>query len=499
LLAEDQIARLKAELVAKDAVIAEQATVIAAQAERIDQLTAQVARLIEQVAVLTERLGQTSRNSSKPPSSDGPGAGSKSGQAGKAGKRTSRKKSKRKPGGQRGHKGHHRELLPEDEVNTFKDHYPAQCENCWASLPERPDPNATRHQVTEVPPIKPHTTEHRCHSVTCTCGYTTRGKLGPEVSSSPFGPRLMSMVCLLTGVYHLSRRKTVTLLSDIVGVRISVGAVSAVEARVSEAVEPAVEEAWTRALDAGVKHTDGTTWLQAGVTMSLWTIATSMVTVFKIVASGSKKTLQPLYGALKGILVSDRDSSLTFWSMQRRQVCWAHLLRKFVSFSERDGPAGDIGRELLDYTGLVFEYWHAYKDGTLTKATFQKWMKPVRDGFERALRRAQAADIRRLSGSCTNILAHKLALWTFTEHAGVEPTNNHAERELRAFVLWRKRSFGSRSTRGNLFAERIMTIAHTARKQDRHVLDFLTDTCSARAQRSAAPSLFGGCLDLTRA
>ena len=73
--------------------------------------------------------------------------------------------------------------------------------------------------------------------------------------------------------------------------------------------------------------------------------------------SQTQKRLLPLYGALEGIMVSDRDSALTFWAMERRQICWAHLLRKFVSFSERDGPAGDIGRELLDYTGLVFEYW----------------------------------------------------------------------------------------------------------------------------------------------
>ena len=487
MLSQDLIAQLKAELVAKDAVIAEQAAVIAAQAEEIERLTQQVAYLLAQVAVLTEKLGQTSRNSSKPPSSDPPGHGA-GGQG--AGRRRQGKKRKRKRGGQPGHKGSHRDLLPENEVDAFKDHYPAQCESCWASLPETPDPRARRFQVTEVPPIKPHTTEHRCHSVTCTCGYTTRGNFGPEVPSSPFGPRLMSLVALLTGVYHVSRRNTVALLSDMLGVRISLGAVSNVEARVSAALEPAVDEAWSRAGDAPVKHTDGTSWLQAGVSMSLWTIATSMVTVFKVVKSGSKKMLEPLYGALGGILVSDRDASLTFWAMERRQICWSHLLRRFVSFSERDGPAGDIGRELLDYTGLVFDYWHAHKRGDLTKATFVAWMRPVRAGFEAAMERAANADIARLSGSCANILMHKRALWTFTDHEGVELTNNHAERELRAFVLWRKRSFGTQSERGNLYAERVMTVAHTARKQKRAVLGFLTDCCRAHADDTDAPSLF---------
>jgi hypothetical protein len=82
------------------------------------------------------------------------------------------------------------------------------------------------------------------------------------------------------------------------------------------------------------------------------------------------------------------------------------------------------------------------------------------------------------------------ALWTFLEREGVEPTNNHAERELRAFVLWRRRSFGSQSKRGDLFATRMMTIAHTARKQGRDVLAFLAACCAPRPNGAPAPSLF---------
>jgi transposase len=131
-------------------------------------------------------------------------------------------------------------------------------------------------------------------------------------------------VALLTGVYHLSRRRAVELLSDLVGVRISLGAVSTVEQRVSEAVVPAVEEAHDHVVRAAVKHTDGTTWLQAGAMLSLWTIATACATVFKIVRNGRAETLRPLYGKLRGILISDRATALNFWAMDRRQICWAH-------------------------------------------------------------------------------------------------------------------------------------------------------------------------------
>jgi transposase len=452
--------------------------------QQIGELLEQVAALTQRVAELTEQLGRNSRNSHLPPSSDPPGT------AGKGGGQ--RPKSDRPRGGQRGHRGSRRELVAADKVDDVVDLYPAECENCWAALPEQPDPAAKRYQWIEVPPLRPYVKETRRHAVTCPCcGHKTRAAYSEqEIPSSPFGPRLMSMIALLTGVYHVSRRRAAKLLSDLVDVPISLGAVSSVEARVSEAVESAVAEAWRRVEGAPVKHTDGTTWLKAGAVLALWTIASTAATVFKIVADGSRATLAPLYGALRGILVSDRATALSFWAIERRQICWAHLLRKFVSFSERAGPSAELGRQLLDYTGLLFDYWHDYKAGKLDRATFRAWMAPVRAQVEALLARAVASGIARLAGSCANILEHRAALWTFVEVDGVEPTNNHAERELRAFVLWRKRCFGTQSERGNLFAERLMTVAHTARKQRKDVLAFLTACCQAQLDGTRAPSLF---------
>ena len=87
------------------------------------------------------------------------------------------------------------------------------------------------------------------------------------------------------------------------------------------------------------------------------------------------------------------------------------------------------------------------------------------------------------------MLAHRDALWTFVSHEGVEPTNNHAELELRDFVLWRRRSFGTRSERGDRFAERVMTVVRTARKQGLDVLDFLVRSITASIDNATAPTL----------
>lgn len=469
----ERIAELEAEVAAKD--------------RRIAELEQQVVSLKQQVAQLAEQLGRNSSNSHLPPSSDSP-------EERRRRRNKAKKEKQRKRGGQQGHAGAHRELLPPEKVTKFVDLFPAECESCWKPLPRTPDVAATRHQQTEVPPIEPHTTEWRRHQVTCPCcGYKTRAAYDASViPSSPFGPRLMAIMALMTGVYHLGRRKAVDLLADVVGVRVSLGALSAVEARVSDAVQPCVDQAWQRVRDARVKHTDGTSWSQAGVTMALWTIAAAGVTVFKIVADSAKKTLRPLYGALFGILVSDRAKALNFWVMAQRQICWAHLLRKFIAFSERAGPSAAFGQQLLEYTGLLFDYWHDFQRGKLDRPTFVAWMTPLRQQVEALLAQAVAADVAGLSGSCADILQHRAALWTFVEQSGVEPTNNHAEREIRAFVLWRKRSFGAQSVRGNRFAENLMTVAHTARKQKRNVLTLLTECCRAARNGGTPPSLFDG-------
>jgi transposase len=459
---------------------------IAERDRRIAELEQQVAELTKRVAELTEQLGRNSSNSHKPPSSDSPE------ERRRRKNKAKKERQQRKRGGQQGHVGAHRDLVPPDKVSKFVDLFPAECENCWKALPKVVDPSATRYQQTEVPPIVPHTTEWRRHRVTCPCcGYKTRAAYDANViPASPFGPRLMAIMALMTGVYNLGRRRAVDMLADIVGVRVSLGALSTVEARVSKAVQPCVDEAWQRVRDAPVKHTDGTSWSQAGVTMALWTIAAAGVTVFKIVADSAKNTLRPLYGALVGVLVSDRAKALNFWAMAQRQICWAHLLRKFIAFSERAGPSAAFGQQLLDYTGLLFDYWHDYKHGKLDRATFLAWMTPLRQQVEALLAQAVASDVAGLSGSCADILEHRAALWLFVEQDGVEPTNNHAEREIRAFVLWRKRSFGTQSTRGNRFAENLMTVAHTARKQKRNVLALLAECCLAVRDRRSPPSLF---------
>jgi transposase len=467
-----RIAALEAALAERDAKIAEQ--------------DARIAALTEQIELLTELLNRNSKNSHLPPSSDGPGSGSLGGRAAR-----NKRKAERKRGGQKGHRGSHRELLPADRVDTFEDLFPQVCLGCARSVPRVIDAAACRYQQLDLREHRPHLTEWRRHEVQCEhCGHCTRAAYdSTKIPNSAFGPCLTATVALLTGAYHLSRRKTQKLLSELFGIAVSLGAISAMEKRASEALATAHDEALHEVQYAKVKHSDATTWTRAGKLMSLWTMASAAATVYRIFADGCRETVLPMFGPRRGFLVSDRATVFGFWAMALRQVCHAHLLRKYVAFSERDGPAGAIGRELLELTSLLFEYWHGFKEGHLTRQELLFWMRPIQRDVERALERGAAADIDRLSGSCADILAHRQALWTFVEHDGVEPTNNHGELELRDFVLWRKRSFGSQSERGERFAERVMTVVRTTRKQGKGVLDFLIRTVTAHAHGTPAPRL----------
>lgn len=388
---------LKLKLAAAEArAVAVEARAVAAEA-RADAAEARIAALEKQVAELLEKLNRNSKNSNKPPSTESPAERLQRRAREQAReKQRTKDEEKKKRGGQPGHDGAQRALLPADQVEDVVDHRPVECENCWSPLPTIDDKDAQRSQTWERPPIRPEVIEHRFHAVRCPCcAHTTAAAFVPP---PVFGPRVHAIVATLTGSYHLSRRKTAALLSDLMGLTISLGAVSDIEARVSKSLEHAVAEAWERVSGDEVKHSDGTSWYQSGVLVALWTVATMAATVFKIVASGDGKTLQLLLGDA-GTLVSDRASALKFWAMHRRQICWAHLLRKFIWFSEQSGKSKALGTDLLDYVKLMFEYWHQVKQGTLTRERFQQLMVPMRAAVEDLLqkgRRRQGRGLVRL-------------------------------------------------------------------------------------------------------
>jgi len=445
----------------------------------IRALEARVATLEGMMEAVQEQLTQTSRNSSRPPSSDPPQH-----------ERPRRPRSQRRRGGQPGHPGHTRTLIPVDEVDEVVVLKPEQCTHCQAPL-LGDDPTPWRHQVIEIPPMKPVVTEYQWHQLVCaTCGEVTRAPWPEGVPSGTYGPRVQATVALCTGSYRLSKRTTHQVMDEVFGVPMSVGTISPLEQATTAAVATPVEEARTYVHEQAVAHLDETSWRQGGKRAWLWVAVTSWVTVFVVRMSRGGHVARELLGEqFAGILVTDRYSAYNWYPVRWRQLCWAHLLRDFEAMRGRGGRSEEIGDALLAQAHQMFTWWHRVRQGTLKRSTFRSYMTPLRREVERLLEAGSRCGVSKTAGTCRDILQRREALWTFVQVEGVEPTNNTAERSIRPGVLWRKGSFGTQSEEGSRFVESMMTVVSTLKQQQRNVLEYLTAACEAALRGEAAPSL----------
>lgn len=442
-------------------------------------LEARVAALETTVQELLERLQQDSRTSSRPPSSDPPDR-----------QRARRQPSGRHPGGQPGHQGQTRTLVPVEDVDVVIPLKPEECARCQQPLMED-DPQPQRHQVFEIPAIKPVVTEYQLHQLVCPlCGETTRAAWPEGVPTGMYGPRVQATVALCTGAYRLSKRTTQQLLQDFFGVAMSLGTLSTLETATAQAVAGPVEEARAYVQKQASAHLDETGWREGGQRAWLWVAVTTWVTVFLVRLSRGGKVARDLLGeAFDGILITDRLSAYTWYPVRWRQLCWAHLLRDIEAMSGRGGRSKEIGEALRDQAHQMFHWWHRVRDGTLKRSSFRNYMTPVRQEVERLLEAGSTCGVAKTEGVCREILKLRQALWTFVHLEGVEPTNNAAERALRPGVLWRKGSFGTHSAQGSRFVEAMMTVVATLKQQHRKPLDYLTAACEAALRDETAPSL----------
>jgi transposase len=467
-----------------------------AQQQEIEQLRSQLTALATELASLRERIGRSSRNSSKPPSSDGPGF--------KPPER--RKGSGRKRGGQPGHPGSGPELLPIERVDEVVEHHPDACRRCGTLLHgEGPDP--LRHQLIEIPPITPVVTEHRLHRLICPCCSTsTCATLPADVEISPYGPRLSALVGLLGSAFPLSVSKTQALLDQLLGVEISRGAIARVRQRLSRALaEPMAEalEAARRQPVAYVDETGAPTGNADGNNPTgkrgwQWVMVTPVVTVFLQGLSRSAAAATELLGpGFGGIVVSDRFSAYNHLPSQQRQLCWAHLIRDLTAIGERSGANAVFGAQLLELQHQLFEQWHLYKGGTIDWLALQQECRPIRLAFEATLQQVVELGIQRgertpwasTVRTCQKLLTVADALWTFLETEGIEPTNNAAERALRPAVIQRKVSHGVQSRQGGICRSRLLTVTTSLRQQGRDVWTFLEQAWIAHHRGGVMPSL----------
>ncbi len=448
--------------------------VIGRLAAQVDGLGAQVNDLQALVALLQERLKLDSTNSSKPPSSDGPGRG---------GNRAQRRASERARGAQKGHKGTSRAMLDESQVDQIIDCRPPDVCDCGASVLAGSEP--LRHQVFDVPPVRALVNEYRLYAGCCTgCGKKHRAPLPAGVPTGQIGPRALALIGSLGTHYHLTQFKVRDLLAQLTGVDFSVGAISQAHGKLAQALAAPVHEAISSLAAAPILYMDETRYPREGTNGNwVWGTVSPTLAVYSLLPSRARYVIDSLIGAKpQAIVVSDRYAAYAHIAAEQRQVCWSHLIRDFIRISERSGQPGRIGASLLGSAYVLFRWRTAGKSA----AQFE----PLQRRIERALIRGRDQTIcSRTAGTCANLLRSLPSLWTFLRNPRVEPTNNDAERALRTIVIKRKISGPTRSRRGDEFIARAFTAHESCRRQGRDLWDFLHQAVTAWIDKTAPPSL----------
>ena len=171
-----------------------------------------------------------------------------------------------------------------------------------------------------------------------------------------------------------------------------------------------------------------------------------------------------------------------------RQFRLAHLVRGFCGFAERGGVGGTIGEQLLERAAIIFRMWHRIRDGTLTRRTLRRRMKPLERSVGRLLRKAAVCGDAKIEGMAKEILRHEPALFTLSTRTALNPRAITPKGRCNA-VIWRKISFGTDSERASRFVERILTVTATLKQQHRHALSFLTAACEATLHGRQPPLL----------
>lgn len=200
--------------------------------------------------------------------------------------------------------------------------------------------------------------------------------------------------------------------------------------------------------------------------------------------SRGKGAANGLLDDFDGILVTDQHGAYNDYPVEKRQLCWAHLLRKFKKISERVGRAGVLGKQLWRLSRLMVHFykrWRSshYSDGCFY-ARMSRFKQRIHTLFCLGLEIVPTDPEQKASktaNQCRRLLSDEPMLWTFLTDPAIPLTNNEAERAIRPYVIWRKTSFFSQSARGDQFRPVILTITETCKRLGVAVYSLLRAAC----------------------
>ena len=428
---------------------------------------------LDRIAELEAKIGRNSRNSSKPPSTDQ--------------KSDTPEDSRTKP--KKSRPGISRTPYPPERVDHHVDCTLDSCPCCNSTdLSESKLPPYVLQQV-DLPPVQAIVTQFNCLRYLCKhCGHSSMGNLPPGTLHSSFGPKLMALLATLTGRFHMAKREAKLLIRDLYGIELSEGSVVNVEERAANALDPVYERIHHFVVQKAIaRYMDETSWRNSGKRRYVWLATSPLAAYYRIDPCRSQEAFFKVVGTHLSVpSVTDRYGVYNALDGPH-QYCLAHLIRDFHSFAEEGGDSGQaalkIEKELRRACGIQA----AWRKGEISSGQRKSRLSNSRRRLDGAFTDAMAFGSDKLSELCMRLEDEFEHLWVFASTDGVEPTNNMAERDLRKLVLWRKKSYGTRSARGQRFVERITSVVETIKKNGANVLSFLEAAIRAFSMKQTPP------------
>jgi transposase len=441
---------------------------IATLLARIEELEALVKQQAARIAELEKRLNKNSRNSSKPPSSDG---------LGKPPRTTSlRENGKNKSGGQKGHKGE--TLKQAAHPDKIIRHALQLCPACGLSLNNQPVLDIAKRQVFDIPAPKVEVTEHQTESKYCSCCNKVVSGLFPETVSSPaqYGSAIRSWAVYYQNQHFIPEDRLQQLFADMYGVSLATATLANCNTAAFDALSGFEEAALSMAKKAAVKHLDETGFRVAGKTQWLHTLSTKTLTYYHV--SHKRKSL---LDGLTGIVVHDHWRPYYQLENVEHALCNQHHLRELKALIEHEKEEWATRMSRFLRLALRYRHWcgkHPIPIHRLNQ--FDKiYERIVNDGlnFHQSLpplpfQKKRGKKKQRTGHNLLLRLKHyKQDVLRFLYNPDSPFTNNDAERDLRMVKCKQKISGGFRTSRGADQFARIRGFISTARKQGWNILD----------------------------
>lgn len=456
---------------------------LAAENAQLRVLVAESRRLNEalaaRVAQLEARLGQSPRNSDRPPASEG---------YEKPAPKSRRKRTGRSSGGQPGHQGRTlSQVAHPDKVIT---HAPAECSCCGESLASASVTGQEARQVFELPPIRLVVDEHRLQRRRCTCGHVTAAAAPAGVSApAQYGPRFRAVGTYLLAGHYLPLKRTRQLLGELFGAPVSEGTLDTWNGSAAEALAGFDEVLQAGLIAAPVLGADETgirvegslAWVHAARTDTLTRYTVSARRGYQgMVEAGVLENLSP-----EAVLVTDCWSPY-FKLDVLHALCGAHLGRELVAAAEVAGQK-HWAEPLEKLLGEINVSAHRARQAGATELAPEA-LADYRTRYRELINTGWAANPDHRPGQRgrrgkrkpkhVNLLARldtrQHEVLRFAEDLRVPYTNNGSEQDVRPLKIRLKIAGSLRTMAGAQAFVRLRSCLSTARKQGQSAVEVMT-------------------------